>query len=140
MDPKIKSALEVLGFHECAKVGKLPKLKEVTKVFHKLAMVHHPDKPGGDGEVFKPITEAYRLVGEFLENVKDDKTDDHFDYEEDVARRMFHQFKFGNVKENMRSFTVHIDNADSHLWTKVLSKHYGDPLDKNCETHYRSSR
>jgi DnaJ-class molecular chaperone len=51
----------------------LPKLKFITKKYHKLAQLHHPDRPGGDGEVFKPITEAYRLIGEYLEGHRNEE-------------------------------------------------------------------
>ena len=47
-------------------------------------MVHHPDKPGCDWDVFKRITEAYRLVGEFLEEHGDMETiygENEYDFE-----------------------------------------------------------
>ena len=68
MNLKIKIALEILGFHESLKVGKIPKMKSVTKKYHKLARLHHPDKPGGDDAVFKPITEAYRWLETYSSN------------------------------------------------------------------------
>ena len=143
MDLKIKKALEILGFEESAKVGKLPKMKDVKKKFHKLALTHHPDKPGGNGEVFKEMTEAYRLIGEYILEEQEENEDDEngvFDFEEEVARKTFKQFQFANVKENMRSFTIHIDNAMSCAWTTVLSQHYGVPLDKNTNgLHWRVS-
>ena len=133
MDSHIKTALEILGFKECAKENIMPKLKVVTKKYYKLAMVYHPDKqkPGDDGEVFKKMTAAYRLIGEYLEQQeRDDNDDGSYDFEEEVARRTFKQFEFSKIKENMRSFTIHIDNDLSLIWDKILSKHYGEPLDK----------
>jgi hypothetical protein len=47
MDGKVKAALAVLGLDGH---GKLPKFKHITKTYHKLAMLHHPDRPGVDGE------------------------------------------------------------------------------------------
>ena len=68
MEEKLKAALVVLGFVESATVEKKPKLKVITKMYHKLAMLHHPDRnPGCDEAIFKEITEAYRLVGNFIE-------------------------------------------------------------------------
>ena len=90
MDDKVKSALEVLGFVESVKVGKIPKMKYVTKKYHKLAMIHHPDRPGADDETFKKISVAYRLLGEFLEDCKDEATED--DFEEEVARKLSSNF------------------------------------------------
>ena len=39
------------------------------------------------------------------------------------------QFKT-NVKENLKSFTINIDNETSFTWEKVLTQHYGPPLDR----------
>ena len=133
MDLKIKRALEILGFEENAKVGKLPKMKAVKKKFHKLALTHHPDKPGGNGDVFKEMTEAYRLIGEYIldepEDIEKTEDDDH-DFEEEVARKTFRQFQFSNIKENMKSFTIHVENSQSFTWDKILTKHYGTPVDR----------
>ena len=71
MDGKVKAALVVLGFTECGEVEKLPKFHFITKKFHKLAMIHHPDKPGGNDDVFKGISEAYRVLGEYFEEKKE---------------------------------------------------------------------
>ena len=133
MDPPIKTALEILGFKENANEGKMPKMKVVTKKYYKLAMIYHPDKvkPGEDSEVFKEMTAAYRLIGEYLEKQDRKANDDgSFDFEEEVARRTFRQFQFSKIQENMRSFTIHIDNDLSLTWDKILSIHYGNPLDK----------
>ena len=116
MDPIIKRALEILGFEESAQAGKLPKMKSVKKKFHKLALIHHPDKPGGDDEVFKEMTEAYRLIGEYILEEHEDfenNEDDNYDFEEEVARKTFQHFQFSNVKENMKSFTIHVENSQS---------------------------
>ena len=94
-------------------------------------MVHRPDKPGGDGEVFKEITEAYRMIGEYMvEHRNKENKEEVFDFEEEVARKTFKQFQFSNVTENMKSFTIHIENSMSFTWDKVLTKHYGVPLDR----------
>ena len=131
MDIKIREALTTLGFVESLKDGKVPKLKVITKMYHKLAFAHHPDKPGGDGELFKVITEAYRLVGEYMENrEKDEKSEESFDFEEEVAKKTFKQFQFSNIRENMKSFTIHVENSQSYTWDKVLTKHYGPPKDR----------
>ena len=137
MMDKIKAALTCLGFLESVKAEKMPKLSVITKKYHKLALAHHPDRKNGDGdeERFKEITEAYRLIGEHLEEMKENEgnatnAEETFDFEEEVARRTFKEFQFAKVKENMRSFTIHIENELSFTWDIVLSKHYGDPHDR----------
>ena len=130
MDEKIRAALSVLGFKDSYTIEKVPKMKEVTKKFHKLALANHPDK-GGDEEVCKKVTEAYRLVGDLIEKQKNDiPADDLFDFEEDVAMKTFEQFK-ANVKQNMKSFTIHIENSTSFAWEVILTKHFGSPMDRN---------
>ena len=129
MDEKIRAALSVLGFKDSYTIQKVPKMKEVTKKFHKLALANHPDK-GGDEEVCKKVTEAYRLVGDLIEKQKNDiPADDLFDFEEDVAMKTFEQFK-ANVKQNMKSFTIQIENSTSFAWEVILTKHFGSPMDR----------
>lgn len=36
--------------------------EEIKKAFHKLAHLHHPDKPGGNIEKFKEINNAYQIL------------------------------------------------------------------------------
>ena len=79
------------------------------------------------------MTEAYRLIGEYIldehEDIEKTEDDDH-DFEEEVARKTFKQFQFSNIKENMKSFTIHVDNSQSFTWDKILTKHYGTPADR----------
>ena len=44
---------------------------------------------------------------------------------------MYKDFNFKNVKENLFSFTIKIDNDHSFFWDSVLTKHYGPPIDRN---------
>ena len=126
----MRDALNVLGFKDSFEIGKVPKMKDVAKKFHKLALVNHPDK-GGDEELCKKVTEAYRIVGEHIEKNKNDtQEDDSFDFEEEVAMKTFEQFK-ANVKQNMKSFTIHIENSTSFAWEVILTKHFGSPVDRN---------
>lgn len=43
-------------------MGCSPYIDEVKRAFRQLALIHHPDKPGGDGDTFKIVQEAY-VVG-----------------------------------------------------------------------------
>ena len=42
--------------------------KEIKKAFKNLALLHHPDKPGGSKEKFFEIQEAYNQALEFLKH------------------------------------------------------------------------
>ena len=51
-----KSAIQVLGLSSTAtKV-------EIKKAYKAQSLKHHPDKPGGDAERFKLISEAYQKL------------------------------------------------------------------------------
>ena len=128
MDSELIRALDLLGFEQSSYGEKVPKLKFVTKKYHKLVQKNHPDK-GGDEELCKKITEAYRLIGEYLEKQEVENNEEDYDYEEEVAMKTFQQFK-ANVKENLKSFTINIDNDTSFTWEKVLTQHYGSPIDR----------
>ena len=128
MDSELIRALDLLGFEQSSYGEKVPKLKFVTKKYHKLVQKNHPDK-GGDEELCKKITEAYRLIGEYLEKQEVENNEEDYDFEEEVAMKTFQQFK-ANVKENLKSFTINIDNDTSYTWEKVLTKHYGTPIDR----------
>ena len=128
MDSELMKALEILGFEQSSYAEKVPKLKFVTKKYHRLLQKNHPDK-GGDEELCKKITEAYRLIGEHLEKQEVDNNEEDYDFEEEVAMKTFKQFKT-NVKENLKSFTINIDNETSFTWEKILTQHYGPPLDR----------
>ncbi len=39
-------------------------MEEVRRVFRRLAMLHHPDRPGGSSEKFRKVCEAYRRITE----------------------------------------------------------------------------
>ena len=101
LDDKVKEALGILGFSE---EGKIPRLKDIRKMYIKLSITHHPDKNGGtveSKEKFQRILEAYNIAGKACEDtIYDDDND-----EDKMARRMFKQFCFSSVKENLNSFT-----------------------------------
>ena len=47
-----------------------------------------------------------------------------------MARHVYTNSNIDNIKENIFSFTIKIDNNQSLIWDSVLSDHYGLPLDR----------
>ena len=68
-----------------------------------------------------------RIIGNFIEKYYQPKDDDT---EEEIARYVFRSFKSDDIKENLCSFTIRIDNHLSLVWDSVLTKHYGQPIDR----------
>lgn len=68
-----KDYYKVLG------VDKSATQDEIKKAFKKLAMQHHPDRPGGDEKKFKEINEAFQVVGDAEKRAKYDQFGADFD-------------------------------------------------------------
>ena len=125
MDESIKNALITLGIN--LSTGHPPKMKFVTKRYHELSMIHHPDRPTGDNPLYQNITQAYRLLGDYISTYYKPDTDDT---DEEIAMSVYRSFNFDSIKENLCSFTIKIDNTLSLIWENVLIKHYGEPMDR----------
>ena len=88
VDPELRNVLQVLGFFDLTSV---PKMKDVVKMFRKMALKKHPDKPGGSTEEFQILQEAFLKVGSHIEsqqneNVNDSSKDSNSeDFEESVV-------------------------------------------------------
>ena len=68
-----KEACNVLGISENADK------ETVKKAYHKLALKHHPDK-GGDADIFREVSEAYKILTEHGESgLQEDEDWDNFD-------------------------------------------------------------
>ncbi|MEK7064882.1 MAG: molecular chaperone DnaJ [Patescibacteria group bacterium] len=52
---------------------------EIKKAFKKLAMQHHPDRPGGDEKKFKEINEAFQVLGDNDKRAKFDQFGSDFE-------------------------------------------------------------
>ena len=124
MSISLKEALATLGINDVRHL----KMKVVQKKFYQMSLIHHPDKPGGDTIMQQKLNEAYQIIGD---SIVDNNDDIRVDSEEEAARHIFKSFNFNNVKENIYSFTIKIDNHLSHIWDTVLSDHYGKPIDRN---------
>lgn len=53
--------------------------EEIKKAFKKLAMQHHPDRPGGDEKKFKEINEAFQVLGDAEKRKKFDQFGSDFE-------------------------------------------------------------
>lgn len=68
-----KEACNVLGVAEDADKD------AIKKAYHKLALKHHPDK-GGNAEVFREVSEAYKLLMEYDDGLNEEEEDwENFD-------------------------------------------------------------
>ena len=96
-DPEIQAGLGVLGFSE---LNVYPRMKDVVKMFRKMALKKHPDKPGGSTEDFQILQEAFIRIGSFLQ-AQQDKSDSipvEDDYEEDIAKKLFKEYYINGQK------------------------------------------
>ena len=66
-------------YYKLLNVDKSATQDEVKKAFKKLAMQHHPDRPGGDEKKFKEINEAFQVLGDAEKRAKYDQFGADFD-------------------------------------------------------------
>ncbi|MCX6782075.1 MAG: molecular chaperone DnaJ [Candidatus Magasanikbacteria bacterium] len=66
-------------YYKLLGVDKSATQDEIKKAFKKLAMQHHPDRPGGDEKKFKEINEAFQVVGDAEKRAKYDQFGADFD-------------------------------------------------------------
>ena len=122
MDPKVTEALLILGFG-LEDIQVLPRMKEITSRYYKLAKIRHPDMHGGETALFQELLNAYHVAGKAANRVKPDVQD----HEDLVARKMFSQFQFTSVKENIQSFTIKVEKSTHASWEKTLESVCGPP-------------
>jgi DnaJ-class molecular chaperone len=53
-----------MDYYETLGVDRSASVDEIKKAYRKLAMRHHPDKPGGDAEMFKNINQAHEVLSD----------------------------------------------------------------------------
>lgn len=126
MDPKVVDALRVLGFKN---FDTIPKVKEITEKYRKLALLKHPDRNGGTPAAtaeFQVILNAYHVAGDAAHCVPVDP-DDKIDL---IARKLFQQFQVKSVKENSSSITIRTEKALYSTWMEALNSFAGSPENK----------
>ena len=113
-DPEIQRVLQELGFPE---VSAVPRMKDVVKMFRKMALKRHPDKPGGSKEQFQLLQEAFLKIGSWIETQQQrgETTGEQDDLEENIAKNIFKQFYLHGVW--LRSQYKHLfsDMSDAEL-------------------------
>ena len=116
-DPEIEAGLGVLGYQE---VHVYPRMKDVVKMFRKMALKKPPDKPGGSTEDFQILQEAFIRIGSFLQSQQDksDSITTEDDYEEDIAKKLFREYYINGQK--FESTFLHLfDNSNDLLRMKM---------------------
>lgn len=51
-------------YYDILKISPNATQEEIKKAYRKLALMHHPDKDGSDGEKFKEISQAFEVLGD----------------------------------------------------------------------------
>ena len=125
MYSELKEALVFLGFKE---INHVPKLKDITKMFNRLALKLHPYKNNGSKEataLFQQLLSAYEIAGRAAENV----TQVDVDEEELIARKIFKLFSFSSVRENNSSVTIKTEKSLHSTWCLILQNSFGLPVE-----------
>ena len=100
----------------------------IRKSFLRLSLLHHPDKNKNSPEAkarFQNILDAYEIAGKAVQ----DTIYDDDDVDDVLARKMFKQFSFSSVKENLCSFTIITEKPLHSIWSDVLLDNFGTPHD-----------
>ena len=122
MTDEIRKLLVILGFDKDIK--SIPLMKEVRRNFLKLAILKHPDKPGGVNADFQQLKDAYDKIGKVIQETKQDDLEDT---EETVARKLFRETNFEKI--NLYSVTIAILTSQADAWEEVLIENYGNPTE-----------
>ena len=83
-DSEMREVFQILGFLEYSSV---PRMKDVVKMFRRMALKMHPDKPGGSTEQFQVLQEAFLKAGTHIEN-QSRKSQRHREEDEDAEENM----------------------------------------------------
>ena len=106
-DSEMRQVLQILGFLE---YNSVPRMKDVVKMFRKMALKMHPDKPGGSTEQFQVLQEAFLKVGTHIENQSrknQRRMEEDEDAEENMAKNIFKHFYLSDkFKRSKKSFLL----------------------------------
>lgn len=113
-DTEMKQVLQILGFLEDSSV---PRMKDVVKMFRKMALKMHPDKPGGSTEQFQILQEAFLKIGTHIENQsrksrrREEEEDE--DVEESMAKNIFKHFYLSDKFKKSKQSFLFSDKSDT---------------------------
>ena len=127
-DPEIVAGLGVLGFSP--PVTTYPLMKDVVRMFRKMALKKHPDKPGGSTHEFQILQDAFIRIGSFLQS-RQEQTDSiatEDDYEEDIAKKLFKEY-YLNGKKFESTFLHLFDSRKEHLSVKREEREANHAID-----------
>ena len=127
--PEYQSDIQTLGLK--IDLNSLPKLKHINSQYRQESRKCHPDKSGGSKEDFQNLNKAFIRLSTFIAKLpNDDDDDENKDDEENVRLREFFQ-KFNDIKQNIASHTIFLENKFSDQWEEVLTNHYKKPVTKD---------
>ena len=125
IDQETLDLLKIIGFYD-ENLKIIPTMKSLITKFRKMALLKHPDKPGGSKEQFQDLLGAFEKLGKLIDDkVSDDDIDDD---EELKARNAFNNLNF--TKMNTSCFTVFIQTCLYKYRESVLTKKYSAPIDR----------
>lgn len=97
-----------MDFYQVLQIDKNATSDDIKKAYRKLALIYHPDKPSGDTEKFKQISEAYTILS------NPDKRENYDKYgtvepgldlsPEDLFEELLHSNIFGNIFNDLNDF------------------------------------
>ena len=126
---QIAEYLKILGVEN---TKKLPKVKEIKKIYYKKSKELHPDKHAKEDEStkkqyeekYKEFLTAYRNISLYIIENGEVKEDDE---EEILSRKEFENVNI--VIRNQKSATMTIPKEHTEAWITVLHEHFGRPVD-----------
>ena len=57
LDPK-----GIMDYYRLLEIKKTSSPSQIKKAYYRLSLRYHPDRPGGDSQRFKEISEAYQVL------------------------------------------------------------------------------
>ena len=111
-DTEMRQVLEILGFLDH---NSMPRMKDVVKMFRKMALKMHPDKPGGSTEQFQTLQEAFLKIGTHIENQSNKvrRKEEEEDVEENMAKNIFKHFYLSDKFKKSKKCFLFSDKSET---------------------------
>lgn len=114
--------------------------KELKKMYKKLALIYHPDRPDGDEKTFKEITQAYLyLLKKYKENIPDKQIIELKNEYNDFVKQQEEQ-NYENIYNDAQRFNLNNFNKifDEHKIPDTSNDGYNDFM-KNHDSNISGS-